>query len=623
LKRSIKRIASFIKKYRLFSFTILAIIVASVLYFTQQTKAAGHIVLYTAALVAVLPVLWSMIEDVRNGTYGIDILAATAIVASVILHQPWAAIVVVFMLTGGESLEDYAEHRAHSELDSLLARAPQKAHLLQGRKIVDVGADEVRVGDKIIIRPGEVVPVDAKILEGNGNFDEASLTGESLPQPKGLNEQILSGSINTDGLVTVQALHNAAGSQYQQIIQLVRSAGANQAPFVRLADRYSIPFTVTAYALGAAAWILSGQPIRFLEVIIVATPCPLLLAAPIALISGMSRASKYGIIVKTGSALEKLAEAESIAFDKTGTLTSGIVAVSSVQAFSPFKQAEILSYAASLEQHSNHILATAIVSAATTKHVAIQRTKHVSEIAGLGMNAHTGGKDIHVGRLQYMKTNDVTLPRQFKVNSVTETATYVAVNGKLAGIITFSDELRPETKTTLQQLTRLGFTEIIMITGDNAVIAKKIAKQLHIDHVTAEALPGDKLLTLEKVKNRPVVFVGDGVNDSPVLTAADVGIALGARGSTAASESADLVIMQDDLSYVAKAVQVAQQTFRIARQSILIGIGISLVLMGIFATGKFPPVVGAIVQEVVDVIVIFNALRAHSGTFIVGGSKKA
>lgn len=599
-----------VRQYKLLSLTVFAFIVGLVLEATQQ-HTATHWVLGTVALIATLPLLWDMIEDVRTGSYGIDILAITAIVASVLLGQYWAAIVVVLMLTGGEGLEKYAEHRARSELDALLTRAPQKAHLLQGRKVTVVKVSALKVGDKILIKPGELVPVDAIILEGTSDFDESSLTGESLPQSKQVGDQILSGSIATDGAITAKALATASDSQYEQIIKLVRSAAASQTPFVRLAERYSIPFTILAFAIATAVWVITGDAIRFLEVIIVATPCPLLLAAPIALISGMSRASKYGIIVKTGSALERLAEAKTIAFDKTGTLTRGTLIVNDVSTFNSFKQAEVLLWAASLEQSSNHVVAHAVVAAAQDKKLKLAKAKHVKEIAGRGLQAQLKGQEILVGRLSLLEEHGVTLPANFKRTTIRQTAIYVAAGGKLAGAITFEDELRPESIATLKRLHDLGLRNTMMITGDNESVAQAIAKKLGITSVHAEMLPAGKLKVLGSVTQRPLVFVGDGVNDAPVLTTADIGIALGARGSAAASESADLVILQDDLSRVATAVAIAKRTFKIAKQSILIGIGLSVILMLVFATGKFSPLVGAIVQEFVDVVVIFNALRAH------------
>ena len=607
-----KRTIRLLRDYKLFSLALLAIIGGLALQLSGQHTAAKWLV-SGVATIELFPLLWDMIEDVRSGSYGIDILAATAIGASVLLGQYWAAIVVVVMLTGGETLEDYAEHRAKSELDSLLKHAPQKAHVLRKGKTVDVPVSELHAGDKILIKPGELVPVDAVILEGTASFDESSLTGESLPQVKQIGDQIVSGSINLDGAITAKALASAADSQYQQIIKLVRGASASRAPFVRLAERYSLPFTFAAFAIAVTVWVISGQAIRFLEVIVVATPCPLLLAAPIALISGMSRASRFGIIVKTGSALEKLAEAETIAFDKTGTLTRGELSVDGIEAYGEFKKDDVLALAASLEQSSNHVVAQAIVQAAQSQKLKVVKAKHVQEIAGRGVMASAKGQHVLVGRLSLLTEHDVKLPARFKADSVMQTAVYVAADGQLAGVIKLSDELRPETKATLGLLKRLGIKHSLMVTGDNQATAKAIAKQLGIEHVHAEMLPADKLHILDGVKHRPLVFVGDGVNDAPALTAADVGIALGARGSTAASESADMVIMTNDFSRVATAVSVAKRTFFIAQQSILIGIAISLALMLLFATGKFSALTGAILQEVVDVVVIFNALRAHTG----------
>jgi heavy metal translocating P-type ATPase len=605
-----KRLAIFLGTYRLFSITLSIILAALSLQIIGQTTAA-HWVLGVMAIIAVLPLLAGMLQSIRSGTYGIDILAATAIVAAVYLHEYWAAIVVVVMLTGGEALEDYAERRAQGELNSLLKNAPKNAHVIRKKKTTDIKVSELRVGDKILIKAGEVVPADARIVEGTANFDESSLTGESLPQAREVGEYILSGSINSDGAITAEVTASPEDSQYQQIIKLVKSAAASQSPFVRLADRYSIPFTIIAFSLAIGVGVYTHSALRFLEIIIVATPCPLLLAAPIALMSGMARASKYGVIVKTGSALEKLAEAKTIAFDKTGTLTSGMLSVDDVHTYGSFNKDQVLQLAASLEQSSNHVLAHAIVSAAQAKSLKIAKAKHVKEIAGRGVSAQLQGQHILVGRISLLEDENVSMPAAFAKASVTQTAAYIAVDGVLAGVIKLRDEIRPETAETLATLRKLGYKNFMMVTGDNKATAQSVGKELGITNIFADALPADKLHAIAGIKKRPVVFVGDGINDAPVLTAADIGIALGARGITAASESADLVILQDDISRIATVSSIARRTFAIARQSILIGIFLSIVLMAVFATGKFRPIYGAILQEVVDVFVIFNALRAH------------
>lgn len=607
-----RKLLRFVRAYKLFSLLLDAGLIALALDLLDYDQAA-HIILISLCVFALIPLLHKMWQDVRHGTYGVDILAATAIVTALVMQEYWAALVIALMLTGGEALEDYAENRAKKELDALLDRKPQQAHLVKSRgKLVDIAVSKITVGDKLEIRPGEVVPVDAVIIEGEADFDESSLTGESVPQAKGPSDTTLSGSINTNGLLLVKASHTAADSQYQQIIKLVEAANAESTPFVRLADRYSVPFTIFAFALAGGAWAWSGDSMRFLQVLVVATPCPLILAAPIAVISGMSRAAKHGIIIKTGGALERLAAAKTFAFDKTGTLTEGVLHVANVITFNGFTKAETIAYAGGVEQTSNHLLAQAIVRHAADKKIKLPSAKHSREIAGRGVSATISGKKILVGRLSFLKDHNVTLPLDITKSS--ETTIYIAVGSKLAGIITFTDTIRPLSKTTISRLKKLGIKELVMITGDNNTAAQKVAKKLGIKQVVADAFPADKLIAVEKLARRPVAFIGDGVNDAPVLLASDVGIALGARGSTAASESADMVIMLDDISYVATATEISKRTFRIAKQSILIGIALSVILMLVFATGKFKPIYGALLQELIDVIVIVNALRAH-GSF--------
>ncbi len=609
----LKKIRGFFRDYKQFGFVLFAFALGIALDLVGQDQ-ISHWVLGIAAIVNVLPLLAGMYHDLRSGKYGIDLLAATAIITSVILHEYIAAMIIVVMLTGGESLEDYAENRAKVELDALMERAPKTARLIRGRKEVEVPIKQVVPGDKLIIRPGEVIAVDSIVLEGDTSVDESSLTGESLPIDKKTGDVLMSGSINIDGVITIRATATAANSQYEQIIKLVKNAASTESPFVRLTDRYAIPFTVLSFSIAGAVWFLSGDPMRFLQVIVVATPCPLLLAAPIALISGMSRSAKHGIIVKTGSALERLAQVRTVAFDKTGTLTEGKPTVDNMQVFGSYKRSEVLALSASVEQSSSHILARAIVNHATTQNLKLQKVKNLTEIPGKGLRAMVNGQNVLIGTLAFMQSEGVQLPSAFKAKSIKTTSTLVAVNGKLAGIISFSDAIRKESRELLRRLKQLGIRHTLMVTGDNKTVAASIANKLGIGEVVSEALPGDKVQAIEALKFRPAAFVGDGVNDAPVLTAADVGIALGARGSTAASESADVVIMLDNIEKVAESIQIAKRTFSIARQAILIGIGLSLIMQMVFATGRFSPALGAGLQEVVDVVVIFIALRAH-GSF--------
>jgi len=614
---------SFFREYKKLGFVIVVTIIALVLDLSNQDK-LGHLILGITGVGMVIPMAINMVQTIRDGSYGVDILAATAIITSVALGEYWAGIIIVLMMTGGEALEDYAEKRAKRELSDLLKRAPQKATLIKNGQQISIPVSKVVIGDVLLIKPGDVVPVDAIITDGESNFDESSLTGESLPVVKNIGDQLLSGSINNEGAVTVKAIHTSKDSQYEQIIALVKNAADSQAPFVRLTDRYSIPFTIISFAIAGTMWIVTGDPNRFLQILVVATPCPLLLAAPIALISGMSRSAKHGIIVKNGSVLEKLAEVKAIGFDKTGTLTEGKPVVSEVITFNDHTESEVLALAAGLERQSTHILAQAIVKKATDEKAPTRKISNLKEKAGLGIEARFQGKTLRIGNLRYMEELEISMPTSFKPESIQATASFLSINDKLVAVIQFEDKVRQESKATIASLMRMGIKKTIMVTGDKEEVAKQITSQTGVGHYEANCLPGDKIIAVEKLRRQysPVAFVGDGVNDAPVLTAADVGIALGAKGSTAASEAADIVIMLDDISKVAQAREIATRTFSIARQSILIGIGMSFALMAMFATGKFKPSLGAALQEIVDVTVIINALRAHQGSFKFAPKRK-
>ena len=603
-----KKTLAILKKYWQLSAAALVVIVSLALQLSGMVWLT-HWILGVGAVVLSIPVMVSLWQDFRTGSYGLDILTLTAIYTSVMLNQGWAAIVVVSMLGISDVLEDFADHKAHAELQNLLQHAPTQAHVLRGRKLLDITAKDIQAGDKLLIKAGEVVPVDAMIIEGSASFDESLLTSVTVPVQKSVNDQILSSSVVSGSNVTVKALRSAADSQYEQIVKLVRNANATQALFVRLADRFSVPFTIAAYIIAGSAWFIGHQAIRFLEVIIVATPCPLLLAAPIALVSGMSRASRHGIIIKTGLALEQFADVETVAFDKTGTLTEGKLQVDQITAVKPYTQNEILGLAASLEQASAHTLAQAIVACAVDRHYSYAKAKHVQEFPGRGVRAVLHGKEVLVGQASFLEEHSVALGRA--KTAVKQTTAYVAVNGAVVGTISFKDEPRPETKNTLSRLRTFGVKRLLLLTGDTQTVAETVAAKIGINEVLAELSPGQKLHALEKLEHRPVAFVGDGVNDAPALTAVDVGIALGARGSTAASDSADIVILPDDISYVGTAMAIARRTFAIAKQSILVGILLTIGLMLAFSTGHFRPLLGAFLQELVVMFVIWSALRAH------------
>ncbi len=551
-----------------------------------------------------------MVRQLRRRIFGIDILAIVAIVATVAVGEVAASMIIVLMVAGGKALEDFATGRAQRELSALLSREPQTAHrsVAGSSTFEDVAAADVRVGDVVLVRSGEVVPVDGMLLTPTAVFDESSLTGESMPKSRVAGEEVLSGSINGTLAATFTATASAGDSQYQGIVALVRQAAANRAPVVRLADRYAIPFTGISLVIGGVAWFLSGDPVRFAEVLVLATPCPLVLAAPVAFMGGMSRAARHGIIVKGGGVLELLARARSAVFDKTGTLTSGTPTITRINAMPPFDESELLALVASAETLSSHVLAASIVAAARQRGLALVDVSRSSEVDAQGVAATLSEHDVAVGTLSFIRG----LAPEAIATALTgnELAIYVAVDRLFAGSIIATDPVRANARDTIGALRSRGVRDIVMLSGDARVTAEEVARAVGISTVQADCLPADKVNAVKSLRERPVLMVGDGVNDAPVLASADVGIAMGARGATAASESASAVILVDDISLVVRAVEIGQDTVRIALQSIWLGMGLSVGLMLIAAFGVIPTVVGAGIQEVVDLATILNALRA-------------
>lgn len=571
----------------------------------------GEVVQWIFSIYALGIAVWQairMVRDMLRGHWGLDVLAVTAIVATVVVGEYVAALLVVLMLTGGEALEDFANHRAKRELDDLLTRSPQHAHRIDGSSIRDVRVDEVRAGDLLLVRPSEIVPVDATLRTAAATLDQSSLTGESMPVEMRAGDQLMSGSINGQSAIEVVASATAADSQYQQIVALVAEAASSKAPVVRLADRYAVPFTVIALALASVAWALSGDPVRFAEVVVLATPCPLLIAAPVAFIGGMSRAARNGIIVKGGGVLEKLATAKIAVFDKTGTLTYGTPALAVVRPQPGFSEDDLIAAVASAEQYSSHVLAAAFIAAARARGLPLMDAEWAHEEATNGIRARIGGREVVVGKYAFIDKLVADAVRAEIAPG--QLAVYVAIDGRFAGSLLASDRVRDNARATLARLRELGVRQTMILTGDAQATADHIAAEVGVTSVLADCLPIDKVNAVRALTHGPTIMVGDGVNDAPVLAAADVGIAMGAKGATAASESADAVILIDDISRVAKAVEIGRDTVRIALQSIWLGIAASLVLMVVAAGGFIPATVGALLQEVVDLATIIAALRA-------------
>lgn len=608
------RFLRLLRRYPVIAATVLAGAVVLILDMTGQATVAR--VLATAYVSAVI--VWTligMIRDVLRGHVGLDVLAVVAMVATLAVGEYVAALIIVLMLSGGEALEDYAGRRAKRELTALLDRAPQTAHVVRriggDEQIRDVPADDVAVGDELLIRPAEVVPVDGELLSDEGSFDESSITGESLPVTRTTGDEVLSGAVNGSRAVRVRATKRSADSQFQQIVNLVRDAQESRAPVVRLADRFAIPFTAVSLVIAGAAWGLSGDSTRFAEVLVLATPCPLLIAAPVAFLGGLSRAAKAGIIVKGGSVIEQLARVASAAFDKTGTLTQGHPVLVDVVVANGFIGDDVLALAASAEQYSSHVLADGIRRAARDRGLDLRPASEAREAATNGVTAQIDGRTVVVGKPAYIAALAPDTARAELRPG--QAAAYVAVDGRFAGVLVLADDARPESPAVIAWLRAHGVERIAMLTGDAAPTAQAIAAEVGITEVHAELLPAEKVHLASLMRPRPLLMVGDGVNDAPVLAAADIGVALGAKGSTAAGDAADAVILKDSLAGVAEAVHIGRHTLRVAFTAIWIGIALSIGLMLVATTGLIPAVVGALVQELVDLATILYALRALGG----------
>ena len=623
------RLSRFARSYPLVAVTLAVLALVLGLHAAGLDAAAAVIAtVYVAGNIAWAAV--GMVREVLRGHFGLDILAVVAMTASLLVGEHLAALIIVLMLTGGEALEDFAAARARRELTALLEKAPQTAHLLGADgEAREVPAAQVRPGDELLVKPNEVVPVDAELLSAEAAFDESSLTGESLPSAKAAGDAVLSGSVNGTAAVRVRATAAAADSQYQRIVELVEQAHEQKAPVVRLADRFALPFTAVSLAIAGVAWWASGDPVRFAEVLVLATPCPLLIAAPVAFLGGMSQASRRGVIVKGGGVLESLAHARAVAFDKTGTLTHGRPRLQRVEPAEGFTADAVLAAAAAAEAYSTHVMAEAVVRAADDAGLARlsarggteEGTRGVRALvrgtdggagAGTGTDTHEPGAavEVRVGKLAFVREVAPDAPEARFAPG--ETAAYVSVDGRHAGTLVLADALRENAGETVAALRAEGFERAVMLTGDNEHTARSLAAEAGLDDVAHSLLPEDKVRLLAELQPRPVIMVGDGVNDATVLAAADVGIAMGARGSSAAGESADVVITRDDIGRTVEAVRIGRHTYRIALQAVLLGVALSVGLMLVAAFGHIPAVAGALTQELVDLACILYALRART-----------
>jgi len=575
---------------------------------------AGSAVLLAGLIVTGAPLAWRTVRGMLQGHFASDIVAMLAIAGAVALDEPIAGLVVVVMQSGGESLERYAEGRASAAVRALEQDAPHIAHRLNGEgpEVEDIVVDAIDVGDLLLVRPGEMVPCDAIVVDGRSHVDSSRLTGEPIPVSAVPGVALLSGSLDIDGPLVIRATAIAGESQYARIVDLVRTAQASKAPLQRLADRYATWFTPLTLVVCAIAWLASGDVQRVLAVLVVATPCPLILATPVAIIGGINRAARQLVVVRNGGALERLASVNVAVFDKTGTLTVGSPEVERVVTLGGRSEGELLRMAGSVEQGSGHLLARSVVQAAIASGATLGRPESVEEHAGQGVAGRLDGHAVLVGSRGFVDARAPGAMAAF--GSAAATAglrSFIVVDGAAAGIIEYADQLRGGLPPFFSKLRALGIVRLVLLSGDSAAHTAAVAAEVGISEVRGDLLPGDKVAVVQELvdSGARVLMVGDGTNDAPALTTADVGIALAGHGGGIVAEAADIVILGSDVTRVADAIVIARRTLRVAKQSIRVGLGLSGAAMVLAAIGLIAPVPGALLQEAIDVAVIVNALR--------------
>ncbi len=670
----------FVKAYPIPVFALIGLILGSFFIFISylfypQIHDFGELVWFFTLVVGGLPIMWNTFKGILHGHFASDIVATLAIIVAIITNEPFPGVIIVLMQSGGKALEDYAFQKSSSSLKELLARSPKKAHRISIKEnyeynnptiiknIEEIDVKDVKINDLLLVRPGDLIPVDGKIISGNPYVDESSLTGEPLSKTKTVGDMVFSGTINNcNESFQIQATKISQESQYSKIVEMVRKAQEEQAPIQRIADKYAILFTPLTLLICGIGYGITQQAQTILAVLVVATPCSLIFATPVALISGINKAAKNGIIIKSGAALEQISKSGIVVFDKTGTITYGIPEVEEIMPLtirrnnkikligSIYNQIqgsdrknerifdELLFKAASLEQFSSHPVAKALVKKAKERFGdTLTIPKNFHEVPGAGVEGEINGEKISIGSVSLFigdnysskenRTSFKDLSKEisdliFKYQSKGKMVSLIYINYILSGIIIFTDNIRPKvTNILIPKLYNLGIKEIIMLTGDSFINAKSIAKQTNISRFESDLLPQQKVAVIKKLKDeqnysktkdkkKAVVMVGDGINDAPALAVASVGIAMGSHGTAISAESSDIILLVDDVTKVSDVIEIGQKTTKIIKQSISIGLGTSVILMITASMGLIPPYIGAIAQEVLDITVILNALRA-------------
>ena len=554
-----------------------------------------------------------MIRELRRGQFGVDPLALLSLLGALVVHENLAAAIISVMFASGHALDQWASRRARREITALLVRVPTTAHVRRGEEVLTVDLRAVTVGETVVVTSGEMVPVDGNLVSTSAVLDESALTGESLPVERTAGELVRSGALNAGGPFEVRAIASAQDSTYSGIIRLVANAESASVPFVRMADRYSQWFVLASLVIASGAWMIGGLS-RAVAVLVVATPCPLILAVPVALVSGLSRSAHVGVIVKNGAVLERLARCDTLLLDKTGTITRGQPDLRDVVVDGAWTASEVLRLAASLDQLSPHVLARSIVQSAMRQGLELVMPTQVEEVAGQGIGGRVAGQPITVGKVSWCgASDDPPWAREARRRARLDGAltVFVGVRGQPVGVFIFDDPIRPDVERTMRRLRARGMRRIAMVTGDRVDVAETVRAIIGVDEVFAERSPQEKLdIVRDESRRATTMMVGDGINDAPALASAYVGVAMGARAATAASEAADVILTSDRLDRLDDAVAIAHKSLRVARQSMVTGIALSLVAMAVAAAGWLPAVWGALLQELIDVAVILNSLRA-------------
>ncbi len=602
--------------------TVAALVAGIAMRLSAPLEPWAHGFLLGALVLLGAPVVWKTLRGMLQGQFAADVVAMLAIVTAAVLREPFAGLVIVLMQTGGELLDAYAEGRASEAVRELEAAAPRIAHRLRGARpadgVDDLDAGEVAVGDLVLVRPGEMVPCDGEVVDGSSALDTSRITGEPLPQRVGPGALLRSGVVNSSSPLVVRVTAPASESLYARIVELVRSAQAVKSPIQRTADRWAVWFTPVTLAACAVAWFASGDAGRVLAVLVVATPCPLILATPVAVIGGINRAARRQVIVRNGAALELLARVDTVVFDKTGTLTHGRPAVSSIEAFGGADAGQLLRAAAAVEMGSGHLLARSVLDEANERALTLPPATAIVESAGRGVTGIVEGHRVTVGNRALVIEQHPAARAALEAHEPGGDGglrAYVAVDvadGVRTGVITFGDRLRADLEPFIARLGTLGLRRTLLLSGDHAENVAPVAASLGITEAKGDLLPDGKVAVVRalEAEGRRVLMVGDGTNDAPALSAATVGVALAAHGGGISAEAAGVVLLADDVTRVEDAVRIGQHAMRVARQSIAWGLGLSGAAMVVAAFGYIPPTAGALIQEAVDVAVILNALRA-------------